>query len=148
MPSAVQSSPLDRDTLARTVYGEARSEPWAGQVAVAWVVRNRAESTTTWWGRGIRGCCVAPYQFEAWAKDNPNRSLMNGATEEMPAFRVARAAAEAVLEGAIQDLSLGADHYYSTSMPSPPSWASAYVATQAIGRHKFFRSLPGSMPRV
>lgn len=30
-------------TLARTLWGEARGEPIEGQVAVAWVIRNRAD---------------------------------------------------------------------------------------------------------
>jgi spore germination cell wall hydrolase CwlJ-like protein len=31
----------DRDILARTLWGEARGELLAGQIAVAWTIRNR-----------------------------------------------------------------------------------------------------------
>lgn len=31
----------DRDILARTLWGEVRGEGLAGQVAVAWTIRNR-----------------------------------------------------------------------------------------------------------
>ena len=34
----------DWDTLARTIFGEARGESLQGQVGVAWVIRNRADS--------------------------------------------------------------------------------------------------------
>jgi spore germination cell wall hydrolase CwlJ-like protein len=33
----------DRDILARTLYGEARGESFAGQIAVAWTIRNHAQ---------------------------------------------------------------------------------------------------------
>jgi len=40
----------DRDVLARTPWGEARGESTAGQVAVAWTIRNRVFD-----GKTIRG---------------------------------------------------------------------------------------------
>ena len=42
----------DRDILARTLWGEARGEGTAGQIAVAWTIRNRVfdGKTNSWWG--------------------------------------------------------------------------------------------------
>lgn len=35
----------DRNILARTLWGEARGEGLAGQIVVAWTLRNRVPST-------------------------------------------------------------------------------------------------------
>ena len=35
----------DRDILARTLWGEARGEGTAGQIAVAWAIKNRVNET-------------------------------------------------------------------------------------------------------
>jgi hypothetical protein len=42
----------DRDILARTLWGEARGESLAGQIAVAWTIRNRVNdgNAKSWWG--------------------------------------------------------------------------------------------------
>lgn len=34
----------DIDVLARTIWGEARGEGLAGQIAVGWCIRNRVEA--------------------------------------------------------------------------------------------------------
>jgi len=43
-----------RDILARTLWGEARGESLAGQIAVAWTIRNRVNDgkDRSWWERG------------------------------------------------------------------------------------------------
>lgn len=45
----------DRDVLARTLWGEARGEGLAGQIAVAWTIRNRVNDgkTKSCWGRAM-----------------------------------------------------------------------------------------------
>lgn len=45
----------DRDVLARTLWGEAREESLAGQIAVAWTIRNRVNdgNAKSCWGRAI-----------------------------------------------------------------------------------------------
>lgn len=45
----------DRDILARTLWGEARGENLAGQIAVAWSIRNGVDDgkAKSWWG-GMR----------------------------------------------------------------------------------------------
>jgi len=52
----------DIDVLARTLWGEARGEGPAGQVAVAWTIRNRVNDgrAKSWWGEGYTGVCKAP----------------------------------------------------------------------------------------
>ena len=45
----------DRDILARSLWGEARGESLAGQIAVAWTIRNRVNDgkTKSWWGEQL-----------------------------------------------------------------------------------------------
>jgi hypothetical protein len=52
-----QLAESDVDTLAKTLYGEANGEKVLGQIAVAYVIRNRALNTSNmgrWWRSGAR----------------------------------------------------------------------------------------------
>ena len=73
----------DRDILARTLWGEARGEGAAGQIAVAWTIRNRVfdGKTNSWWGEGYAGVCQKPYQFSCWNKTDPNYQFLIGVKE-------------------------------------------------------------------
>lgn len=53
----------DRDILARTLWGEAWGESLAGQIAVAWTIRNRVKDgkDKSFWGEGYGGVCQKPY---------------------------------------------------------------------------------------
>ena len=55
-------SDSDLMIMAKTIWGEARGESHNGQVAVAWVIRNRAERGG-WWGNTIREVCLKDQQF-------------------------------------------------------------------------------------
>jgi len=132
----------DLDVMARTVYGEARGEIPAGQVAVAWCIRNRAEidlghdGKPDWWGEGIGGVCLKPYQFSCWLPDDPM----------FPKIKAARAvqlagclqACFSVLVGEAPDPTGGATHYYADRIPTP-KWAVAKTPVAVIGAHRFFR---------
>jgi hypothetical protein len=70
-PGLVQTHLTDnahdaRRAMAATIWGEARSEPLAGRIAVGWVVRNRA-ADPGWWGKDVRTCCLSPAQFSAYS---------------------------------------------------------------------------------
>jgi len=71
----------DRDILARTLWGEARGESLAGQIAVAWTIRNRVNdgNAKSWWGEGYTGVCQKPYQFSCWNSTDPNYLYLSGA---------------------------------------------------------------------
>ncbi len=70
----------DRDILARTLWGEARGEGTAGQIAVARTIRNRVfdGKTNSWWGEGYAGECQKPYQFSCWNKTDSNYQFLIG----------------------------------------------------------------------
>lgn len=139
----------DIDLLARTIWGEARGEGIAGQVAVGWTIRNRVEmdlgrdGKPDWWGEGYEGVCRAPWQFSCWNKNDPNYPYLSGA-RDIPnsQYMLAREAAVAVIEGRQPDPTGGATHYYATTMPKAPKWASRAARTCKIGRHIFFKDVP------
>ena len=53
------------ETLARTIWAEARSGGAAAMTHVANVICNRA-AFPRWWGRDIASVCLAPEQFSCW----------------------------------------------------------------------------------
>ena len=73
----------DQDILARTLWGEARGEGVAGQIAVAWSIRNRVEmdlhndGKPDWWGEGYAGVCKKPYQFSSLSKTRSHSSSLS-----------------------------------------------------------------------
>ncbi|WDG79134.1 cell wall hydrolase [Pseudomonas chlororaphis] len=135
----------DRDILARTLWGEARGEGLAGQIAVAWTIRNRVNDgrTKSWWGEGYAGVCQARYQFSCWNKNDPNFPFLSGA-KPIPAGQFAQAlcAADQVIAGAVPDPTGGATHYYATTMAKAPAWAAKAKQTVRIGQHVFFKDVP------
>lgn len=134
----------DIDVLARTLWGEARGEGLAGQIAVAWTIRNRVRDgkTKSWWGEGYIGVCKRPYQFSCWNKSDPNYPYLTGA-KKIPEkeFTQAMSAAMQVMSAWVKDPTGGATHYYSTSMKVQPDWAKVAKETVRIGRHIFFRDV-------
>lgn len=136
---------VDRDILARTLWGEARGEKLAGQIAVAWAIRNRVNDgkAKSWWGEGYAGVCQKPYQFSCWNKNDPNYAYMSGA-RPIPSreFAQAQIAADQVMADQVPDPTYGATHYYATTMPSPPAWTAKAKQTLKLGHHVFFRDVP------
>ncbi|QXI55823.1 cell wall hydrolase [Pseudomonas alvandae] len=135
----------DRDILGRTLWGEARGEGFAGQVAVACVIRNRVNDgkDRSWWGEGYADVCLKPYQFSCWNKNDPNYPYLSGAKEIPPTqFAQAQRAADLVISGAEADITNGATHYYATTMPKPPAWIKDATQTFRLGNHIFFKDVP------
>jgi len=126
------------DTMARTVYGEARGEGAAGMTAVAWVIKNRA-AKPGWWGHDIESVCRARMQFDCWNANDPNSAKCAAVTLADPYFAEATNICSAVISGATPDPTDGATYYYAKSMPHPPEWAVGKTPTATIGSQIFFR---------
>ena len=69
--------------MAKTIWGEARGEGRYGQVAVAWVIRNRAERGG-WFGNTIREVCLKDQQFSCWNNNDCNKTQIDGLSSTDP----------------------------------------------------------------
>ena len=130
---------LEADTLARTVWGEARGEGNAGMAAVAHVVINRqtisAQRGSMWWGDSIIQICQKPFQFSCWNKDDPNYSKALGVGSNDLVFVTAQRIARRVIYGISADTTNGATHYHVAGMT--PYWVGKAKPVAIIGRQVF-----------
>jgi N-acetylmuramoyl-L-alanine amidase len=136
------------DTLARTLYGEARGEGFDGRVAVAWVVANRFRKNT-WYGGSITEVCRKPWQFSCWNANDPNLPKLKAVDELDPLFAECIGIAGLVyaavfgrigaLPATMKDPTSGATHYHVSTMTPP--WAVNKVPVCQIGRHKFYNDI-------
>lgn len=132
---------LEIDTLARTIFGEARGEPVEGMEAVAGVVLNRVRIAQKrgryWWGNNIIGVCQKPYQFSCWNKSDPSYHRLINITADNIHFATALRIARRAVIGALQDRSKGATHYHADYVM--PYWAKGEKPVHTIGRHIFYK---------
>lgn len=128
------------DTLARTMWGEARNTGAPGMRHVASVVLNRA-AHPAWWGHTVVGVCLQPWQFSCRNGDDPNRAKLLAVTTADPDFVIALHIAQQAINGKLLDETDGADSYYALSMHTPPAWAASAVHTMSDGWHSFFRTV-------
>ena len=108
--------------LARVVYGEARGEPYTGQVAVAAVVLNRVKSSK--FPNSISGVVYQSGAFDAVADGQIN----------MTPDTTAKKAAQDALKG--WDPSYGAIYYFNPSTATN-KWIWSRPMTVTIGKHRF-----------
>jgi len=136
-------SPEALDTLARTLYGEARGESVRGKEAVAAVVVNRvkraAERGGWWWGNTVVAVCKKPWQFSAWNEDDPNRPKIESATEKDREFASCLRIAKRAVMDALQDPTQGATHYHAKGITPP--WARDRTPSAVIGDHLFYNNV-------
>lgn len=120
--SSNSSNNSDLNLLARLVYGEARGEPYTGQVAVAAVVLNRVESSK--FPNSIAGVIYQPGAFDVVADGQINMA------PDSTAIKAARDA----LNG--WDPSYGSIYYFNpNTATSSWIWSRPHVVT--IGNHRF-----------
>jgi spore germination cell wall hydrolase CwlJ-like protein len=124
--------------LTEAIYFEARGEGLEGQIAVAEVILNRADSPLyprTVCGvvrqRGSGGC-----QFSYVCDGRADRMR-----EKAPADLAGRIA-RAMLDGAPRLLTDGATHFHTRSVK--PGWSRRYAHTTTIGAHLFYRKPGGN----
>ncbi len=126
------------DTLARTLWGEARGCGIGGMSHVANVIVNRADSPR-WWGDDITSVCRAPHQFSCWNIDDPNHDKLLAVGANDREFVEAVSIAWKAIGRKLIDATDGADSYYALSMEEPPAWAERATQTFADGHHVFMR---------
>lgn len=108
--------------LARVIYGEARGEPYSGQVAVGAVVMNRIKSSS--FPNTLSGVVYQSGAFEA-VKDGQVNLTPND---------TARKAAQDAMNG--WDPSYGAIYYFNPSTATN-KWIWSRPMTVTIGKHRF-----------
>lgn len=141
-------NPLDDlDVMAMTVWAEARGESVKGQVAVAWVIKNRWLNPR-WWSRNkdaipddtIAAVVRDPWQFSCLNPNDPNRArLDNPKTLQDSAVQAIRRLCEMVLRDDIPDPTNRADHYCVTKIARHTNWARGRKPVAVIGNHSFYR---------
>lgn len=138
---------FDLNTMALTVWAEARGEPKVGQRAVAWVIRNRFEHPG-WWSKAkgipansIAAVCRCPLQFSCWNANDPNRARLDDpATQRRADYQAIRALCFDVLSAPpLEDPTAGADHYCTKAVAPRTKWAQRRTPVAAIGNHLFYR---------
>ena len=139
----VQHSFSAIDILARTIFGEARSEPMNGMIGVAAVIANRTHAQRARWGRTVEEVCKMPKQFSCWntpvtEPDKANQKALLEVGPETPVFTQCVNIARKTLSGEIVDPTLGANHYFNAAVVMP-DFAVGVTPTIVIGRHTFLR---------
>lgn len=140
----------DIDTLARTIWGEARGEGKAGMEAVAAVIMNRVnadlgnDGKPDWWGEGVEGVCRKPWQFTCWSIGDANLHLIDRVTASDKQFAQALDIAKRAVAGELADPTGGSTHYCTEAVVPRTSWARLEngmprIPTRQIGRHVFFK---------
>ncbi len=132
----------DIDTLARTLYGEARNQGIIGLKAVASVIMNRvAQPQHPHFGHGdITACCKAPWQFSCWNENDPNLPKLLTVTAADPIFAQCLQIAQTAVNGNLADPTGGATYYYVKGSPEP-AWAVDKEPCAIIGAHLFYKDI-------
>lgn len=127
----------DIDTLARTIYGEARGETFEGQKAVGLVIINRYKSNKWFAGSSVADTCLKSMQFSCWNATDPNsEKIKKASTKTISAFLKL---AEDLIKGKFADITNGATHYHTKAIK--PSWAKGKIPCAEIGQHVFYKNI-------
>lgn len=114
----------DTQLIARAINGEARGEPYEGQVAVGAVILNRVKSSN--FPNSISGVIYQPGAFTAVSDGQINTAIKEGST-------VLKAAQDAINGW---DPSGGAIYYFNPATATNKwIWSRPLITT--IGKHRF-----------
>ena len=154
------------DTLAQTIWGEARQEGTKGMIAVGNVIKNRAEANKKMFGQGIKGVALKPKQFSCWNEGDPNREKLKdilqydklvsmrksptgepfnewfqkfkntGEYLEYKSYIKAKEIAQQILSGSVPDPTKGAVYYHTLDVK--PIWRTKLDQVAQYGNHVFY----------
>ena len=120
--SGTTSNPSNVNLLAHLIYGEARGEPYIGQVAVGAVIMNRVKSSS--FPNTISGVIYQKGAFDAVSDGQINMSPDSAAKK----------AAQDAING--WDPSYGAIYYFNPATATN-KWIWSRPLTVTIGKHRF-----------
>ena len=118
---------LASDTVAKTIYAEARGEGEIGMLAVADVILVRANET----GKTAEQVCLEHNQFSCW--NSPIKVKFND-----PTWITCLKLQDNILARVpIKNVVGGANHYCTFKVN--PKWAEQDKLTCVIGHHRFYK---------
>lgn len=145
------------DILALTLWGEARSEPVEGIIAVGNVIANRLKGSNGdyQFGRTWQEVLLRKWQFSCWIPEGGERNYQR-LSEIVNLWIASRIKARETLEAdarlrqcvwiaqgfvsdQVRDNTYGANHYHVTNMEPLPKWADPSRVTVKIGAHTFYK---------
>jgi spore germination cell wall hydrolase CwlJ-like protein len=120
----------DINCLIEAVYFESRSESFAGQLAVAWVIKNRVEDSR--WPNNYCEVVHQKWQFSYYWDGKPENY------SDKAAKNSARHTAELVYSGVMLDFTEGAKYYHTTSVRPTWDWSKLEMV-MLVDNHIFYR---------
>ncbi len=135
---AAPSREVAVDTLARTLWAEARGDGRRGMEAVACVVMNRVHRQT-WWGRNVVDVCRKPWQFSCWNPGTPSLERLLKVSPADAAFAQALDIADLAVKADWKDFTDDACHYHTVDIL--PDWAAGQTPCFRLGRHVFYNRI-------
>ncbi len=128
------------ETIARTLYGEARGElakfGKRSLCAVASVIVNRWKQG---YAKTLKEVCLKPFQFSCWNKNDPNYPILMSPSIQDSTYDICVSVASDYEKGSAKDATeIGANHYHCTSI-QPPYWTLNSLQSVIIGNHQFYR---------
>ncbi len=133
---------LQIDTLARTIYGEAKANDVADAQAIACVVMNRVGYRN--WPSTPAAVCKQAWQFSCWNQNDPNLSRIMSASGAW--FDKCCAIAKLAVEGRLEDQTSTATHYLTRAVRSKTFWAKGKVPCFETAGHLFFNDIDTPAP--
>lgn len=123
--------------LALAVFNEARSEPLAGQVAVAEVILNR--TTSDCYPSTVRSTVLSRNQF-SWVQRGGYLTMKAARAEDEVAWNTAyRVAARTYIQYLLSGNKTTTRYTHFHTVDSKPAWSSKGIARRRIGNHIFMR---------
>lgn len=143
----IRDALTSEQALLATLYAEIRSGTPNGILAVGWVIRNRVIDRR--WPDTFKGVCLQPAQFSCWWEASANKSatyayaerLIEGVPDQSPLSLELGWCAQAILTGAVRDLTRGANHYLTRTLydDGTVKWATGRPVVCEYDGHVFLR---------
>ncbi len=108
--------------LARAIFGEGRSLPDEGKIAIAWSIKNRVEDDR--WPDNYHDVILQKSQFSAFREADPNWKYVKNPfyeinSKQLAAWEKCYKIAGLVISGEIKDPTNGTNHYFSDYIDYP-----------------------------
>jgi N-acetylmuramoyl-L-alanine amidase len=149
--AALIEKATESQRVAATLYGEARSEPVQGIIAVANVIRHRIRQPQRF-GASPSDVVTRKLQFSCWSplggEGNYRRvkalmqQFVDGTQIVDLGARECIGIAQLMLGDYLRDNVKGSCHYHTFKMMPRPAWAEGHTPVAQISGHLFYSDIP------